>query len=124
MNSAKILSVVNLANATTVASFMALMIIHGTMPLIPMTPFIGLSGAIVLVRKVYFKTKGDNNPSVDPWAISSGDVIGRQTVALQGFGNYFLWVKTPVGITTLLAVVSIYMLWPNIKKTLGGVRYE
>ena len=124
MNSAKIFSVVSLASATTVASFMALMIIRGTMPLIQMARCIGLSGAIVRVHKVYFKTKGDNNPSVDPWAISSGDVIGRQTVALQGVGNYFLWVKTPVGITTLLAVVSIYMLWPNIKKTLGGVRYK
>jgi signal peptidase len=75
-------------------------------------------------NEVYFKTKGDNNPSVDPWTISSGDVIGRQTAAFQGVGNYFLWMKTPAGITTLLAVVAIYLLWPNLKKTLGGVRHK
>ena len=47
MNSAKVFSVVSLASATTVASFMALMIIRGTMPIIQMAPFIGLNGAIV-----------------------------------------------------------------------------
>jgi hypothetical protein len=114
MNLAKVLSVVNLANVTTVASFLALMIIQGTMPLIQMTPFIGLSCAIVRARNVYFKTKGDNNPSVGLWTISSGDVIGRQTVALKGVGNYFLWMKTPVA-RAILAVVSIYVLWPNQK---------
>lgn len=47
MNSAKIFSVVSLASATTVASFMALMIARGTMPIMQMAPFIGLNGAIV-----------------------------------------------------------------------------
>jgi len=47
MNSAKVFSVVSLASATTVASFMALMIIRGTMPIMQMAPFIGLNGAIV-----------------------------------------------------------------------------
>ena len=47
MNSAKVFSVISLASATTVASFMALMIIRGTMPIIQMAPFIGLNGAIV-----------------------------------------------------------------------------
>jgi len=47
MDSAKVFSVISLASATTVASFMALMIIRGTMPIIQMAPFIGLNGAIV-----------------------------------------------------------------------------
>jgi len=47
MDSAKAFSVISLASATTVASFMALMIIRGAMPLIQMAPFIGLNGAIV-----------------------------------------------------------------------------
>jgi len=47
MNSAKVFSVISLASATTVASFMALMIIRGTMPIMQMAPFIGLNGAIV-----------------------------------------------------------------------------
>ncbi len=47
MNSAKVFSVISLASATTVASFMALMIQRGTMPILQMAPFIGLNGAIV-----------------------------------------------------------------------------
>ncbi|MBD3172668.1 hypothetical protein GF326_09365, partial [Candidatus Bathyarchaeota archaeon] len=47
MDSAKVFSVISLASATTVASFMALMIIRGTMPIMQMAPFIGLNGAIV-----------------------------------------------------------------------------
>lgn len=47
MDSAKVFSVISLASATTVASFMALMIIRGSMPIIQMAPFIGLNGAIV-----------------------------------------------------------------------------
>jgi len=74
------------------------------------------------VNEVFFKTKGDNNPSVDPWTIESRDVIGRQEAVFKGIGNYFLWVKTPAGLTTMLALVSLYMFLPNIREALGGMR--
>ena len=76
------------------------------------------------VNEVYFKTKGDNNPSVDPWTIESGDVIGRQEAAFKGLGNLFLLVKTPMGLTTMLALASLYMFLPNIRQALGGMRHK
>jgi len=73
-------------------------------------------------NEIYFKTKGDNNPSVDPWTVTTSDVIGRQTYLLKGVGSYFLWMQTPAGLTTLVAVLVIYLFWSNIMETLGGVR--
>ncbi|MFH2111125.1 MAG: signal peptidase I [Candidatus Bathyarchaeota archaeon] len=92
-----------------------------------------LSGTLITHRvveitydtnEVFFRTKGDNNPAVDPWRVASGDIIGRQTAAVQGVGGYFLWMKTPAGLSTLIAVVAVYLLWPNIKQTVGGVRHK
>jgi len=88
-----------------------------------------LSGTLVTHRvvdvvydanNVYFRTKGDNNPTVDPWRVSGGDVIGRQTAALQGIGGYLLWVKTSAGLSFLIAVVAVYLLWPSIKQVIRG----
>jgi len=71
---------------------------------------------------ILFKTQGDNNPSVDPWTVASGDIIGRQSGIVKGLGGFFLWVKTPAGMATLGAILVLYMFWPNIMQTLGGKR--
>ncbi len=70
--------------------------------------------------EIYFKTQGDNNPSVDPWTITSGEIIGRQTGILRNVGGFFLWVKTPAGMASLGSVLVLYMFWPNIMATIGG----
>jgi len=73
-------------------------------------------------NEIQVKTKGDNNPSVDPWTVKSGDIIGRQTISLKGLGSYFLWMQTPAGLTTLGAVLVLYLFWPNVMENLGGIR--
>ena len=73
---------------------------------------------------VTFKTKGDNNPVTDPWTVTAGDIIGRQTTVFKGLGNYLLWMKTPAGLTTLATALVLYLFWPNILETLGGNRNE
>ena len=73
-------------------------------------------------NEVYFKTKGDNNPSVDPWTVTSQDVLGVQTALFPGIGGFFLWIKTPAGIVTLITVLAVYMFWPNIKEIIGDMR--
>ena len=70
--------------------------------------------------EIYFKTQGDNNPSVDPWTITSSDIVGRQTGILRNVGGFFLWVKTPAGMASLGSILVLYMFWPNIMNTLGG----
>jgi len=72
--------------------------------------------------EIYFKTQGDANPSVDPWTITSGEIIGRQSGIVRGLGGFFLWVKTPAGMATLASILVVYMFWPNIMQTIGGRR--
>jgi signal peptidase I len=90
-----------------------------------------ISGSLVTHRiveisyetnEIIFKTKGDNNPVTDPWTVTTGDIIGKQTRVIKGAGNYFLWMQTPAGLTTLATVLVIYLFWPNIMETLGGMR--
>ncbi len=71
-------------------------------------------------NEIYFKTKGDNNPSVDPWTVTSQDLVGRQTAILPNVGSFFLWIKTPAGLATMAAALIVYLFWPNIKQALGG----
>jgi len=73
-------------------------------------------------NEINFKTKGDNNPVTDPWTVTASDIIGRQTYVLKGVGNYFLWMQTPAGLTTLATVLVLYLFWPNIMENLGGIR--
>ncbi|MBD3172795.1 signal peptidase I [Candidatus Bathyarchaeota archaeon] len=71
-------------------------------------------------NEIYYKTKGDNNPSVDPWTVTSKDLVGRQTAVLPNVGSFFLWIKTPAGLATMATVLVVYLFWPNIKQALGG----
>lgn len=73
-------------------------------------------------NEIYFKTKGDNNPSMDPWTVTSQDVVGVQTALVPGLGGFFLWIRTPAGIVTLITILAVYMFWPNIKEIIGDVR--
>ena len=71
-------------------------------------------------NEVYFRTKGDNNPSIDPWLIKPSDIIGVQKAALPGVGRVFLWIRTPSGLAVAGLLLVVYLFWPNIKENLGG----
>jgi signal peptidase len=73
-------------------------------------------------NEIIFNTKGDNNPVTDPWTVTASDIIGRQTFVVKGVGNYFLWMQTPAGLTTLGAALVLYLFWPSVMGNLGGLR--
>ena len=75
-------------------------------------------------NEVYFKTQGDNNPSVDPWTVKSSDVVGVQKAMLPAIGSYFLYMRTPAGLATIGVVLALYLFWPNIMESIGGRRNE
>jgi signal peptidase I len=75
-------------------------------------------------NEVYFKTQGDNNPSVDPWTVKSSDVVGVQKGMLPAIGSYFLYMRTPAGLATLGVVLALYLFWPNIMENFGGKQNE
>jgi signal peptidase len=75
-------------------------------------------------NEVYFKTKGDNNPSVDPWKVDSAEVIGVQKAMIPALGGYFLYMRTPAGLATIGVVLALYLFWPNIMENIGGRKNE
>ena len=75
-------------------------------------------------NEINFRTQGDNNPSVDPWTVKSGDIIGRQDAMMANVGSYFLWMRTTGGLVTVGLIMVLYLFWPNIKENIGGIRNE
>ncbi len=75
-------------------------------------------------NEVLFRTKGDNNPSIDPWTVKSFDVIGVQKAMLPAIGGYFLYMRTPAGLATIGVVLALYLFWPNIMESIGGRKNE
>lgn len=73
-------------------------------------------------EEIYFRTKGDNNPATDPWLVRSNDIVGKQVYMIRNVGYYFLWMQTPAGLATLVAVLVLYLFWPNVMENLGGIR--
>ncbi len=75
-------------------------------------------------NEVYYRTRGDNNPSDDPWTLKSSDIIGVQKAMVPGIGNLFLWMRTPAGIATIGILLILYLFWPNIMENFGGRKLE
>ncbi|HEY5629848.1 MAG TPA: hypothetical protein VIR16_10085, partial [Candidatus Limnocylindrales bacterium] len=56
-----------------------------------------------------FVTKGDNNPSVDPWHPRASDVIGRSWIELPGSGAWLLVLRKPLVLATILG--GLFGFW-------------
>lgn len=50
-----------------------------------------------------WKTKGDNNPTADPWRIESSEITARAVGRLAGFGWPLLWLNSNGGSTAMSA---------------------
>jgi len=59
--------------------------------------------------KLYFETKGDNNPTKDPWPVPEGNLVGVVIGKVAYLGYVILALKEPLGMATiaLLAVLVI-----------------
>ena len=62
-------------------------------------------------EKVYFRTKGDGNPSDDQWKLPAENVIGEYAqVKLPYLGFVAIFLKTPLGVSLLgLALASVFL---------------
>jgi signal peptidase len=64
---------------------------------------------------LYFKTKGDNNPSEDPWLLPAGNVVGVYAWRIPYMGYPILFLRSPYG----LALVVVLALLPLVKPIIG-----
>lgn len=60
-----------------------------------------------------FTTRGDNNPSDDPWTVSSHDVFGRKIIAIPAIGKYMVSSHGSLLLGGVLAVAVIIAVWPS-----------
>jgi len=59
----------------------------------------------------YFKTKGDNNSSSDPWSITKDDIIGKVVwkIPLLGYIKIFLGTQIGMVIVVILFLILIVL---------------
>jgi signal peptidase len=55
-------------------------------------------------------TKGDNNPTVDPWAVNDGDLVGKVVWIVPYVGHVPLFVHTPTGLSIIVILIVILIL--------------
>jgi len=70
--------------------------------------------------EVYFRTKGDNNPSVDAWRVPARNLIGRYAGRIPYLGLPILFLRTPPGIAVAAALMLLWIFYPQIKRMIGG----
>ena len=58
-----------------------------------------------------FVTQGDNNPEIDPWTITDGDVRGRAVVRLPGVGLASSYVRSPIGIAGIFGGLAAWAVF-------------
>jgi signal peptidase I len=67
--------------------------------------------------EVYFKTKGDSNPSADSWEVPTENVVGEYTqFKIPYVGSVALFFRTPLGVTFLIFAIASFFLYSYYKK--------
>jgi len=70
---------------------------------------------------IYFRTKGDNNPTSDSYLVYSSDIIGEYTgYKVPVIGHLILFLQSPIGIIVTITLLAVYFLlvkFTSTKKT-------
>ena len=74
----------------------------------------------VVNGEVCFRTKGDNNPSIDAWTVPAGNVIGKCVGRVPYVGLPILYLRTPYGLAALAAFIMLWIFYPRRRKVKGG----
>ena len=74
----------------------------------------------VVNGEVCFRTKGDNNPSIDAWTVPAGNVIGECVGRIPYLGLPILFLRTPYGLAALAAFIMLWIFYPRREKVKGG----
>ena len=57
-------------------------------------------------------TKGDGNPTIDPWHVPKSQIIGGVVLAPRYVGYWITYLKNPLGLTSvLITVAAVWQLW-------------
>lgn len=57
-------------------------------------------------------TKGDGNPTNDPWHVPKSQIIGGVVVAPRYVGYWIIYLRNPIGLgSVLLVVLALWQIW-------------
>ena len=67
---------------------------------------------------IYFRTKGDNNPTSDPYLISPSDIVGEYAgYKVPVIGHLILFLQSPIGIIVTITLFAVYFLFATFSST-------
>jgi len=66
----------------------------------------------------YYRTKGDNNPDVDPWMVPKDNVIGVVVWKAPMLGYVILYLRNMYVLASVVAVLALWTIYPYLKR--GG----
>lgn len=69
-------------------------------------------------------TKGDNNQEVDPWRVSTADVIGSPVLRVPYLGYLIVLLRKPVGWLVLIILPAGWIIFDEIRKIITTLRGE
>jgi signal peptidase len=72
--------------------------------------------------EIYFKTKGDNNPTEDQWKVPAKNVIGKYAGKAPYIGLAALFLGGPFGLAVISVLITLSFIYPYFKKKrIGGM---
>ena len=72
--------------------------------------------------EIYFKTKGDNNPTEDQWKVPAKNVIGKYAGKAPYIGLAALFLGGPLGLAVISVLITLSFIYPYFKKKrIGGM---
>jgi signal peptidase len=73
---------------------------------------------VVEDSSIYFRTKGDNNPTSDPYLVYPTDIIGEYTgLRVPIIGHLILFLQSSTGIITVIILIATYFLFSKFTST-------
>lgn len=68
-------------------------------------------------------TRGDAN-NTDDAPFPASKILGKVTAVLPGVGSAILWLRTPLGICTILLILALLMIIPWVFHKEGGETHD
>jgi signal peptidase len=62
----------------------------------------------------YYFTKGDNNPTRDPYNRTYSEIVGVVVATIPWLGNISLFLRTPIGIVMMVGLFIAILVLPEI----------
>jgi signal peptidase I len=71
---------------------------------------------LVSIRAGEISTKGDANTTIDPWQITSKNVVGGVVAAPHLLGFFLVYLRVPTGLVSILCAILLIWQTPGLAR--------